>query len=56
MDDRERRRREFRRLDEWLQRLLRDHPVLAWLLAFGLALGIFIVAMLLRAFLEWLGR
>jgi hypothetical protein len=58
MDEQKRKRRqeELRRIDTWLQKLHRDHPVLAWLLTLGLALGIFVAAMLLRAFLEWLGR
>jgi len=54
--ERQRRQEEFRRLDEWLQKLHREHPVLAWLLALGLAVGIFAAAMLLRAFLEWIAR
>ncbi len=52
MDEQKRKRR----IDTWLQKLHRDHPVLAWLLTLGLALGIFVAAMLLRAFLERLGR
>jgi len=32
---RKRRQEELRRIDAWLQKLHRDHPVVAWLLAFG---------------------
>ena len=53
---RKRRQEELRWIDAWLQKLHQDHPVLAWLLALGLALGILGAAMVLRGFLDWLGR
>jgi hypothetical protein len=58
MDEQKRKRRqeEFRRIDERLRELPEEHPVLAWLLAFGLAVGVFLVAMVLKQFFEWLGR
>jgi hypothetical protein len=54
MDERKRQRRqeEFKRLDAWLEKLYREHPVLHWLLAIGIAMAILAVAMLLRWLLE----
>jgi len=58
MDEQKRKRRqeEFRRIDSWLQRLHRERAWRFNLLAVGLALAVFLVAMLLKQFLQWLGR
>jgi hypothetical protein len=58
MDEQKRKRRqeELRRIDSWLQRMHREHPWRFNLLAVGLALAVFLVAMLLKQFLQWLGR
>ncbi len=58
MDEQKRKRRqeELRRIDSWLQRLHRGHRWRFNLLAVGLALAIVLVAMLLKQFVEWLGR
>ncbi len=38
-DLRDQRQRELTRLDAWLQKLGREHPVRFWLLAWGIALA-----------------
>ena len=43
-----RRQKELRRLDAWLDRLYSEHPVLHWLLAIGIAIGVLAIAMLLK--------
>jgi hypothetical protein len=55
-EKRKRRQEELRRLDSWLHRLHREHRLQFNLLVVGLALAVFLVAMLLKYFLEWLGR
>ncbi len=55
-EKRKRRQEELHRIDSWLQRLYREHPWRFNLLAVGLALAVFLIAMLLKQFLEWLGR
>jgi len=58
MDEQKRKRRqeELRRIDAWLQKLHRDPSGCCLAARLWGVLGILIVAMLLRAFLEWLGR
>lgn len=58
MDEEKQRRRqeEFRRFDLWLQRLNREHPVRYGVLLFGLCIGIFLVAMILKQFFAWMSR
>lgn len=58
MDERKRQRRQeqFRRLNEWLQKLHREHPISNWLLTFGFAVAILLVAVLLRWLLSLVTR
>jgi len=44
------RQEELRKIDAWLEHLHREHPVFHWLLAIGIAVGVFSIAM----FLKWL--
>lgn len=45
---RSQRQKELRRIDAWLDRLYSEHPVLHWLLAIGIAIGVLAIAMLLK--------
>lgn len=58
MDERERQRRQeqLRLVDEWLQRLHREYPWRFRGLIVAVVVAILGAAMLLRHFLEWLGR
>jgi hypothetical protein len=46
--DNSQRQEELRRIDAWRDRLHRKHPVLHWLLAIGIAVGVLAIAMLLK--------
>jgi hypothetical protein len=47
---------DLKRLDDRLREWQDRHPILSWVVASGIALGILTVAMMLRAFLEWLTK
>jgi hypothetical protein len=50
---RERRQRQLREIDEWLQRLHTEHPILFDLLAVGIGSVLFWFVMLLRWLLQF---
>jgi hypothetical protein len=56
MKNRKQRRRELVELDVWLQRLRVEHPWQFRFLSLGVTLAVLAVAVLLKCFLEWVGR
>jgi hypothetical protein len=46
--------RDLKKFDERLQRLHQEHPGLFWLLALGIAVGFFAIAMGIKQFIDWI--
>lgn len=55
-EERQRRQEEFRRIDEWLQKLQIEHPFLALALTAAISMAIFVIAMGIKAAIQWIGE